>query len=81
LHIQWNPVTKILKILRKSYFLSGKFLKRVILMKWENFDAFLSWFLRQEIFLTRGLLSEFHWNFFKSARLKNWQCWRLLTLI
>jgi hypothetical protein len=41
LEIQRNPV-KILKIPRKSSFLSGKFLKRVILMKWENFDAFLS---------------------------------------
>jgi hypothetical protein len=58
--LQWNPVKKILKIPRKSYFLSGKFLKRVILMKWENFGAFLSWFLRQEIFLTGFFLSEFH---------------------
>jgi hypothetical protein len=40
--VQRNPVKKILKIPRKSYFLSGKVLKRVILMKWENFGAFLS---------------------------------------
>jgi hypothetical protein len=59
LHIQWNPVKNILKIPRKSYFLSGKFLKRVILMKWENFGAFLSWLLRLEIFLTGFFLSEF----------------------
>jgi hypothetical protein len=59
-NIQWNPVKKILKIPRKSYFLSVKFLKRVILMKWENFGAFLSWFLRREIFLTGYFLSEFH---------------------
>jgi hypothetical protein len=59
---QWNPVKKILKIPRKSYFLSGKLLKSVILMKWENFGAFLSWLLRQEIFLTRFFLSEFHCN-------------------
>jgi hypothetical protein len=47
--IQWNAVTKILRTPRKSYFLSGKFLKRVILMKWENFGAFLSWLLRREV--------------------------------
>jgi hypothetical protein len=29
-------------------------------MKWENFGAFLSWLLRQEIFLTGFFLSEFH---------------------
>jgi hypothetical protein len=40
--LQSNPVRKILKIPRKSYFLSRKFLKRVTLMKWENFGAFLS---------------------------------------
>jgi hypothetical protein len=55
-----------LKLPRKSYFLSRKFLKRVILRKWENFGAFLSWLLRQKIFLTRFILSEFHrttvWN-------------------
>jgi hypothetical protein len=37
--VQWNPVKKILRIPRKFYFLSGKFLKRIILMKWEKFDA------------------------------------------
>jgi hypothetical protein len=31
-------------------------------MKWENFGAFLSWLLRQEIFLTGFFLSEFHCN-------------------
>jgi hypothetical protein len=64
-HVQWNPVKKILKIPRKSYFLSGKFLKRVILMKWENFSAFLSWLLRWEIFLTAFFLSEFHCTYSK----------------
>jgi hypothetical protein len=59
-HIQWNPVKKILKIPRKSYFSSGKFLKRVILMKHENFGAFLSQLLRREIFLAGFFLSEFH---------------------
>jgi hypothetical protein len=29
-------------------------------MKWENFVAFLSWLLRQEIFLTRFFLSKFY---------------------
>jgi hypothetical protein len=29
LYMQWNPVKTFLKIPRKSYFLSGKFLKRV----------------------------------------------------
>jgi hypothetical protein len=58
--VQWNPVKQILKIPRKSYFLSGKFLKRVILMKRENFGAFLSWLVRREIFLTGFFLSEFH---------------------
>jgi hypothetical protein len=43
--VQGNPVKKILKIPRKSYFLSGKFLKRVILMKWENFVLFYPDFL------------------------------------
>jgi hypothetical protein len=56
--IQWNPVKKILKIPRKSYFLSGKFLTRVILTKWENFGAFLSWLLRREIFLTGGFFKQ-----------------------
>jgi hypothetical protein len=60
--IQWNPVKKILKIPRKSYCLSSKFLKRVILVKWENFCAFLSSLLRREIFLTGFFLSEFHCN-------------------
>jgi hypothetical protein len=59
-NIQRKPVKKILKIPRKSYFLSRKFLKRVILMKWENFGAFLSLLLRQEIFLTGFFLSKFH---------------------
>jgi hypothetical protein len=40
--LQRNPVMKILKIPKKSYFVSRKFLRRVILMKWENFGAFLS---------------------------------------
>jgi hypothetical protein len=60
--IWWNPVKKILKIPR-SFFLSGKFLKRVgpvMLIKWENFGAFLSWLLRREIFLTGFFLSKFH---------------------
>jgi hypothetical protein len=62
--VQWNPVKKVLKIPRKSYVLRGRFLKRVILMKWENFGAFLSWLLRREIFLTRFFLSEFHYSKF-----------------
>jgi hypothetical protein len=31
-----------------------------MLIKWENFDAFLSWLLRWEIFLTRDFLNEFY---------------------
>jgi hypothetical protein len=64
IQIQWNAVKKILKIPRKSLakILSEKFLKRVILMKWENFGAFLSWLVRWEIFLTGFFLSEFHCN-------------------
>jgi hypothetical protein len=65
--IQWNPVKKILKIPKKSYFLSRKFLKRVILMKWENFGAFLSWLLRGQSFLTGFFLSEFHCLFIMSV--------------
>jgi hypothetical protein len=37
-----ETIKKIEKIPRKSYFLNRKFLKRVILMKWENVGAFLS---------------------------------------
>jgi hypothetical protein len=62
-YIQWNPVKNFLKSPGKSYFLSGKFLKRVrsvMLIKWKNFGAFLSWLLRREIFLTEFFLSEFY---------------------
>jgi hypothetical protein len=33
-----------------------------MLIKWEDFDAFLSWLLKQEIFLTGFFLREFHCN-------------------
>jgi hypothetical protein len=31
-----------------------------MLIKWENFGAFLSWLLRREIFLIGDVLSQFH---------------------
>jgi hypothetical protein len=34
--------------------------QHVMLIKWENFGAFLSWLLRQEIFLTGNFLNEFY---------------------
>jgi hypothetical protein len=49
------------------YFLGGKFScgdvlkgQHVMLTKWENFDAFLFWLLRQENVLTGDVLNEFY---------------------
>jgi hypothetical protein len=36
-------------------------------MKWENFGAFLSWLLWQEIFLTWFFLSKFHCIWFSHS--------------
>jgi hypothetical protein len=51
-----------LLLLRQEIFLCGDVLKgqHVMLIKWENFGAFLSWLLRWEIFLTGDFLNEFY---------------------
>ena len=49
-------------LLRREIFLCGDVLKvqRVMLIKWANFVAFLSWRLRRENIFTGDVLSEFH---------------------
>jgi hypothetical protein len=51
--------------LRQEIFLCGDVLKgqHVMLIKWENFGAFLSQLLRREIFLTGDFLNEFYCAF------------------
>jgi hypothetical protein len=55
-----------LLLLKWDIFLCGDVLngQHVMLIKWENFGALLSWLLRQEIFLTRDLLNEFYSSWF-----------------
>jgi hypothetical protein len=49
-------------LLRWEIFLCRDVLKgqHVMLIKWENFGAFLSWLLRLEIFLTGDFLNKFY---------------------
>jgi hypothetical protein len=51
-----------LLLLRREISLCGDILKgqHVTFIKWENFRAFLSCLLRQEIFLTGDVLNEFY---------------------
>jgi hypothetical protein len=51
-----------LLLLRRKIFLYGVVLKgqHAMLIKWENFGAFLSGLLRWEIFLTEDVLNEFY---------------------
>ena len=53
---------QLLLLLRREIFLCGDILKvqHVMLIKWENFGAFLSWCLRWENILTGDIWSEFH---------------------
>jgi hypothetical protein len=62
----WNKKciiwVKELLLLRREISLCGDVLKGqcVMLIKWENFGAFLSWLLKQEIFLTGDVLNKFY---------------------
>jgi hypothetical protein len=55
-------VCQLLLLLRRTIFLWGHILKvqHVMLIRWENFGAFLSWCLTQENILTRDVLNEFY---------------------
>jgi hypothetical protein len=58
-----------LLLLRREIFLRGDVVKgqHVMLIKWENFGAFLSWLLRREIFLTGDFLNKFYCIFFEKS--------------
>jgi hypothetical protein len=54
-----------LLLLRQEIFLCGDVLKgqRIMLIKWENFGAFLSRILTRENILARDMLNEFYCTF------------------